>query len=159
MAIRILEEDEREKYEARRREMVLSHTTVIMNGLLETPEAQEERERKARRDVRTEAREVADRAECEAQYRKWKEVQGCDISIDHVVDVEKSALRQVSSESSFILPSQMVSDILKHMLLLNKDANDCAWRGGREDRNLHRSCTKFWRLGARSGGSGRGGND
>ena len=122
MAIRILEEDEREKYEARRREMVLSHTTVIMNGLLETPEAQEERERKARRDVLTEAREVADRAEREAQCRKWKEVHGCDISIDHVVDAEKSALREVSSDSSLILPSQMVSDILKHMLLLNKDA-------------------------------------
>jgi hypothetical protein len=122
MAIRILEEDEREKYEARRREMVLSHTAVIMNGLLETPEAQEERQRKACRDVRTEARDVADCAEREAQYRKWKEVQGCDISIDHVVDAEKSALMEVSSDSSFILPSQMVSDILKHMLLLNKDA-------------------------------------
>ena len=123
MAIRILEEDEREKYEARRREMVLSHTTVIRNGLLETPEAQQERERKARRDVRTEAREVADRAEREAQYRTWKEAEGCDTHIEHVADAEKRALREVSSDSSFTLPSQMVSAILKHMLLLNKDAN------------------------------------
>ena len=59
MAIRILEKDAREQYEARRRETVLSHTSVIQNGLLEAPGAQEERERKARRDARAELREAA----------------------------------------------------------------------------------------------------
>ncbi len=122
MAIRILEEDGREQYEARRRETVLSHTTVIQQGLLEAPGAQEERERKARRDARAAAREAADRLKLESEFHRLKAKGGCDTPSTQA-DAEMSTVSGVSSDSGIVLTSQRVSEILERMVLLQKDAN------------------------------------
>jgi hypothetical protein len=122
MAIRILEKDAREQYEARRRETVLSHTSVIQNGLLEAPGAQEERERKARRDARAEAREAADRMKPESEFGRLKGEDDYDTP-STLVGAEMSTVSGVSSDSSIVLTSQRVSEILERMQLLQKDAN------------------------------------